>query len=101
MFIALFLLNVMAGALIAARGREIRKKSDPALLTGNVKDMVSDVTSYTKAVGTIEFAFGLIIVILAGAMLTMGGQWSTLLIGDAITIVVYVCALKLLKKHYM
>ena len=99
MLTVLFLLNLMVGALIVARGRELRRKADPSLLTGPVKNMVSDPKAYTKAVGTIEFAFGVIIIVLAGVGLTMS-DWVTLLIGDVLVVVVYVAALYLLKRHF-
>ena len=99
MLTILFLINLMAGALIIARGRELRKKADPSLLTGAAREQVGDPEAYTRAVGTLEFAFGWIIIVLAGLMLTLGG-WIPLLIGDVIVVIVYICAFKLLNKHY-
>ena len=91
--------NMIAGAALAARGRELRRKRDPQLLTGDAVRQTADGAAYTTAVGTAEFFCGWLLII-EGGMLFVTDSLPLLFAGDTLVMLLLVCLFRALRRKY-
>lgn len=92
-------INVVIGAALAARGRELRQTKDPGRLTGEAARQVSDGTAYTAAVGTAEFLCGWLFII-EGGMLFVTDSLLLLFAGDVLVVLLLVCLFRAFRRKY-
>lgn len=92
-------INVVIGAALAARGRELRQSKDPKRLTGEAIRQVSDGAAYTSAVGTAEFFCGWLFII-EGGMLYVTDSLPLLFAGDALVVLLLACVFRALRRKY-
>ncbi len=97
--LALLMINVIVGAMTAARGRELKRRRDPSALTGTAAIQVRDAAAYTAAVGGVELLCGWLWII-EGAMLPVLESIPALLVGDGLTAVLLFCLLRALRRKY-
>ena len=92
-------INVIAGAALAARGRELRRTRDPRLLTGDAVRQVSDGSAYAAAVGAAEFFCGWLFII-EGGMLFVTDSLPLLFVGDLLVALLLACLFRALRRKY-
>lgn len=97
--LALLMINVILGAMAAARGRELKRKRDPSALTGNAAALMRDAAAYTADVGGAELLCGWLWII-EGAMLPVLNSIPALLVGDGLTALLLFCLLRALRRKH-